>query len=89
MYWRTVAVDRRLIPSGSRVFVPAYCARPNRGWFLARDTGGAILGRHVDVYRPAPGSPGAAQRLTDQRVFIVPPQSVPGIRRLPRCPRGH
>jgi 3D (Asp-Asp-Asp) domain-containing protein len=87
-YWRSVAVDRRLIPFGSRIFVPAYCARPGRGWFTARDTGGAILGRHIDVYRPAPSASDPARKLTNQRVFVVPPgRHASETRRVPRCPR--
>jgi 3D (Asp-Asp-Asp) domain-containing protein len=49
--YRTLAVDPRLIPRGSRVYIPAYRS-VNGGWFVAEDTGGAIVGRHVDVYRP-------------------------------------
>ena len=72
-YWRSVAVDPKLIPLGSRIFVPAYCDTPGHGWFAAQDTGGAIIARHLDVYRPAPASPNDAQFLRGQRVFVVPP----------------
>jgi hypothetical protein len=83
-YWHSVAVDPGLIPEQSRIFIPAYCTRPNHGWFLAQDTGGAILVRHVDIYRPAPASPDSGQMLTGQRVFVVPPGTRP--RSYPRCP---
>lgn len=85
-YWHSVAVDPRLVPRGSRIFIPAYCDKPNRGWFVAEDTGGAIIGHHVDVYRPAPPLPLSDQGrlLTHQRVFVVPPRgSAP--RLLPSC----
>jgi 3D (Asp-Asp-Asp) domain-containing protein len=67
-YYRSLAVDPGLIPMGSRVYIPAY-----RRWFTAQDTGGAIGGAHVDVFRPPPSSPDAAQYLTNQRIYVVPP----------------
>jgi len=38
-----IAVDPRVIPLGTRVYVPGY------GYAVARDTGGAIKGRRIDV----------------------------------------
>jgi hypothetical protein len=72
-YWRNVAVDPRLIPRGSSVFVPAYCGTPSKGWFRASDTGGAILGLHVDVFRAPPQERWESQSRRDQRIFVVPP----------------
>ena len=58
--YRTIAVDRNVIPYGSLVYIPA--ARGNKiilpdgsetlhdGYFFAGDTGGAIKGTHIDVY---------------------------------------
>ena len=40
----SIAVDPRLIPLGSRLFVPGY------GWGRAEDTGSAVLGHHIDVW---------------------------------------
>jgi len=71
--WRSAAVDRRLIPRGSSLFVPAYCNTPGRGWLVASDTGGAIIGRHIDVYRSPPAIPWTSQTLRDQRIYVVPP----------------
>ena len=82
-YWRDVAVDPRLIPEGSSVFVPAYCDTPARGWFVAADTGGAIIGRHIDVFRAPPSIPGDDSVLRGQRIFVVPP-GAPATR-TPRC----
>ena len=86
-YWRSAAVDRRLIPFGSRIFVPAYCDTPARGWLVARDTGGAIIGVHIDVYRPPPSTRPAGRAwgrlLRDQKMLVVPPGTQPRV--TPRC----
>lgn len=72
-YYGSLAVDPRLIPMGSRVYVPAYRGRGN-GWFVAQDTGGAIRGLHIDVYRSPPGNPSeSAQSLRGQQILVVPP----------------
>jgi len=73
--YRSVAVDPRLIPPGSRIYIPAY--QPiNGGWFVAQDTGGAIIGRHIDVYRPPTRKPfGSGRLLTSARVLVIPPGS--------------
>ena len=84
-YWRSIAVDPHLIPLGSRVFVHAFCDTPSRGWFVAADTGGAVIsGHHVDVYRPPPATPDGGQMLTDERIFVVPSSFGRDIRR-PTC----
>jgi len=44
-----VAVDPKVIPLGSRVYIPGY------GWRLADDTGGAIKGRRIDLRLPSRG----------------------------------
>jgi 3D (Asp-Asp-Asp) domain-containing protein len=41
-----IAVDPRVIPLGSRLYVPGY------GWGVAADTGGLIVGNKIDVWRP-------------------------------------
>ena len=77
-----IAVDPGLIRFGSRIYIPYYRhVRGATGWFTANDTGGAINGRHVDVYRAPPSDPSDGGRsLTGQRVLIVPPGG--------RIPRG-
>ncbi|KLU62074.1 cell wall-binding protein YocH precursor [Peptococcaceae bacterium CEB3] len=42
-----IAVDPRVIPMGSRVYVEGY------GYAVAADTGGAILGKRIDLFFPS------------------------------------
>ncbi len=74
-YYQSIAVDPGVIPLGSRVYIPAYRRDGHGGWFLAQDTGGAIGGAHVDVYRPPPAGPSVSgQYLTKQRVLVIKPR---------------
>jgi 3D (Asp-Asp-Asp) domain-containing protein len=74
LFYRSIAVDPRVIPLGSRVYIPAYRHDGYGGWFVARDTGGAIRGRHVDVYRTPPRRPSdTGQYLTGQRIYVIKP----------------
>jgi 3D (Asp-Asp-Asp) domain-containing protein len=76
-YYQSVAVDPRLIPLGSRIYIPAYKGvGGSDGWFVAADTGGAIIGRHLDIYRPPPAAAAsAANFVSDARVYVVPPHA--------------
>ncbi len=74
-FWRSVAVDPDVIPLGSRVYIPAYRHVRGGGWFRAQDVGGAIIGRHIDVFRPPPREPGGGEFLSDQRIYVIPPGS--------------
>jgi 3D (Asp-Asp-Asp) domain-containing protein len=72
-YYHSVAVDPRLIPRGSRIYIPAY-RNISGGWFVAQDTGGAIIGRHIDVYRPPTAQAfGTGRLLLQARVYVIPP----------------
>jgi len=46
----SLAVDRQVIPLGSHVRIPTLVSPWNAQLFVADDTGGAINGKHVDVY---------------------------------------
>ena len=62
-----------MIPLGSYVYIPAY-APVNGGWFEAQDTGGAIIGRHIDVFRPPPSTPADTGNVaTGQPVYVIEP----------------
>jgi 3D (Asp-Asp-Asp) domain-containing protein len=74
-YYQSIAVDPSVIPLGSRVYVPAYRGDGHGGWFVAQDTGGAISGDHIDVYRPPPASSSdSGQYLTGRRIFVIKPR---------------
>jgi 3D (Asp-Asp-Asp) domain-containing protein len=78
-FWQSIAVDPRTIPLGSRVYIAAYRKTAGHGWFLAQDTGGAIIGRHVDVYRSPPASAAdGGNSYADQRIYVIPPGRSPG-----------
>lgn len=53
---RTIAVDPRVIPLGSRVYIDGY------GEFIAEDTGSSIKGNRIDIYM---GSHTAARWFAD------------------------
>jgi 3D (Asp-Asp-Asp) domain-containing protein len=72
-YWHDAAVDPRFVARGSSIFLPEYCATPSHGWFVAADTGGAIIGRHVDVFRAPPAKPWDDRVVRGTKMFVVPP----------------
>jgi 3D (Asp-Asp-Asp) domain-containing protein len=75
-FYQSIAVDPGVIPLGSRVYIPAYRHDGHGGWFVAQDSGGAIGGRHVDVYRSPPRSASdSGQYLVGQRVYVIRPHS--------------
>lgn len=44
----TIAVDPRIIPLGTRVLIKFRNGLTH--WYVAQDTGGAIRGRHIDLF---------------------------------------
>jgi 3D (Asp-Asp-Asp) domain-containing protein len=75
-YYRSVATDTSFIVRGSLVWVGRYRSRNGDGWFRADDTGGAIKGRHIDVYRKPPREIGDAGSARNQRIFVVPKSKI-------------
>lgn len=57
---RSVAVDDKLIPLGTPLFIPEYKGlpgpgnKPHDGCFLAEDRGLKVVGRHVDIFTGSP-----------------------------------
>lgn len=60
-----IAVDPRVIPLGSKLYIPGY------GWGRAVDTGGAIQGRKIDVWLPTM-SQCMQWGIRDVTVIVVP-----------------
>lgn len=75
-YLRSVAVDPKLIPMGSLVWIGRYRSENGDGWFRADDTGSAIKGRHLDAYRRPPSNANGARKFSGQRVRVVPPNRI-------------
>jgi 3D (Asp-Asp-Asp) domain-containing protein len=75
-YYQSIAVDPKVIPLGSRVYMPAYSHDGHGGWFIAQDTGGAIKGHRVDVYRSPPASSSiGGQYITGARAYVIKPRT--------------
>ncbi len=75
-FYQSIAVDPRVIPMGSRVYLPAYRRDGHGGWFVAQDTGGAINGHRIDVYRSPPASASdGGQYITGARAYVIKPRS--------------
>ncbi len=47
--WETIAADPE-IPFGTVVYIPYFKNKPNHGIFVVKDRGGAIRGKHFDIY---------------------------------------
>lgn len=81
----SIAVDPTVIPYGSFVWIDAM-----KRWFRADDTGGAIKGRHIDVYRRPPDSSADSGRyLQNRRIFVVPQEDVAGYVKQARVAANH
>ena len=50
--WRSIATDLAVIQRGTSIYIEALKNTPSKGCFSADDTGGAIIGKHIDVLIP-------------------------------------
>lgn len=50
--WHSIATDTSVIPRGTTIYIEALKDTPSKGCFSADDTGGAIIGKHIDVLIP-------------------------------------
>ena len=66
-----IAVDPKVIPLGTRVYVQSLDGKPDYGYALAADTGGNIKGNTIDMWVPTYAE--AAQNgVRRMRVYILP-----------------
>lgn len=47
--WYTVAAGSGY-PIGTVIYIPALANKPNGGWFVVEDRGGAISNNRIDIY---------------------------------------
>ncbi len=47
--WHTVAAGKGY-PAGTVIYIPYFANKPNGGWFVVQDTGGAITNHHLDIW---------------------------------------
>jgi len=65
-----VAVDPRVIPYGTILYVESVDGRFNYGYCIAEDTGGGIKGNRIDLFYESSSTVGSFGR-RDVRVYIV------------------
>ena len=53
--WYTVAAGSGY-PIGTVIYIPALENKPNGGWFVVEDRGGAISNNRIDIYMGSHGS---------------------------------
>ncbi|MCL6636356.1 MAG: LysM peptidoglycan-binding domain-containing protein [Alicyclobacillus sp.] len=68
----TVAVDPRVIPYGTWLYIPGL------GYRIAQDTGGAITGNHIDVYFNDVGTARDFGVKRNVPVYVLPTRFNPG-----------
>ena len=52
--WYTVAAGSAY-PAGTIIYIPYFANKPNGGWFVVQDTGGAITNSHLDIWMDSMG----------------------------------
>lgn len=63
--WCTVAAGSGY-PIGTIIYIPAFADKPNGGWFIVQDRGGAISNNRIDIYMGSHSSALAFGRKTLQ-----------------------
>ncbi len=63
--WSTIAVDPRVIPLNTRVYIEGY------GFGIAHDTGGAIKGNIIDVFMPSRDAAYTWGRKKGVKIYIL------------------
>ena len=69
-HWGTVAVDPRVIPLGTKMYIASEDGSTVYGYCVAGDTGGAIRGNRVDLFMPTERECRAFGRRT-MKVYIL------------------
>ena len=76
-FYQSVAVDPKVIPLGSRVYIPAYRNDGHGGWFIAQDTGGADHRPPRRRLSPPPAVQGAGGAVSDRpAIFVIKPHGL-------------
>ena len=52
--WYTVAAGKAY-PAGTVMYIPYFANKPNGGWFVVQDTGGAITNNRLDIWMSSMG----------------------------------
>lgn len=52
--WYTVAAGSAY-PAGTVMYIPYFANKPNGGWFVVQDTGGAITNNRLDIWMDSLG----------------------------------
>ncbi len=66
-----IAVDPKVIPLGTRVYVQSLDGKPDYGYAIAADTGGAIKGNKIDLWVPT-YEEACYNGVRQMRVYILP-----------------
>lgn len=69
--YKYIAVDPKVIPYGTKVYIPEFKNSPFGGVFIADDCGGAIKGNRIDVLLPDKKTANAFGRKKKYTIYIL------------------
>ena len=69
--YKYIAVDPKVIPYGTKVYIPEFKESPYGGVFIADDCGGAIKGNRIDVLLPDTKTANKFGRKRNYEIFIL------------------